>query len=188
MHPIPALPPRHPGITSFFLAARSLCSEAPGEIEVRRSLVDGDLLDCVVALPQVLYAPDEEPACLWFVAREKRAPNGRDRRGEVLFIDARRLGGGERRWSRELSDQHVSMIAELYRAWRGEAGVSRYRDVPGLCRRTSLAEIRSGGYRLDPAHFVGQVRARDAAGSENDQAATVPELVDLEALDLWQGR
>lgn len=187
MHAIPAFPPRHPGITSFFLAASSLSSQAPGEVEVRRSLVEGDLLDCVVALPQVLYAPDEEPACLWFVAREKRAANGRDRRGEVLFIDARRLGGRATRWSRELSDQHVNLIAELYRTWRGEAGASRYRDVAGLCRRVNLADIRAGGYQLDPARFVGQAAAGNDAGRESEPA-TVRDLIDLEALDLWQGR
>jgi type I restriction enzyme M protein len=169
------------------LAARSLSSEAPGEVEVRRSLVDGDLLDCVVALPQVLYAPDEEPACLWFVAREKRVPNGRDRRGEVLFIDARRLGGRATRWSRELSGHHVNLIADLYRTWRGEAGVSRYRDVAGLCRRVGLEEIQAGGYRLDPAHFVGQATAREEANRDNE-SATVRDLIDLEALDLWQSR
>ena len=102
------------------------------------------------------------PACLWFLARDKsgRPPTGqkkrlRDRRGEVLFIDARRLGCMVDRVHWELTDKEIQEIARTYHAWRGEEGVGEYKDVPGFCKSVSLEEIRKHDYVLTPGRYVG---------------------------------
>ncbi len=107
-----------------------MSSNQSGEGEIRKAIVEADLVDCMVALPGQLFYSTQIPACLWFLTRDKRrspspakAGQGRDRRGEVLFIDARKLGRMVDRTHRELTDDEIAEIANTYHAWRGANGV-----------------------------------------------------------------
>ena len=143
------------GIAGFVLANGSMSSNTSGEGEIRRNIVEADLVDCMVALPGQLFYNTMIPACLWFVAKDKRNHRFRDRRGEVLFIDARKMGVMVDRRHRELTDEDIRRIADTYHAWRGEEGAGEYRDVPGFCRSVKLEEIRKHGHILTPGRYVG---------------------------------
>ncbi len=97
-------------------------------------MVEGDVVDCMIALPGQLFYSTQIPACLWFLARNKNPGNSwRDRRGEVLFIDARKLGHLVDRTRKEFSEEDIARIAGTYHAWRGERSGDAYEDVPGFC-------------------------------------------------------
>jgi type I restriction enzyme M protein len=152
------------GYAGFVLANGSLSSNQSGEGEIRKNIVEADLVDCIVVLPDKLFYSTQIPACLWFLARDKsgRPPAGqrkalRDRRGEVLFIDARRMGRMVDRIHRELTDEEIQKIARTYHAWRGEHDAGEYRDIPGFCKSASLEEIRQHGYVLTPGRYVAAV-------------------------------
>jgi type I restriction enzyme M protein len=163
------------GVAGFVLANGSMSSNQSGEGEIRKNIIEADLVDCMVALPDKLFYTTQIPACLWFLARDKRGipsssgrggrGEGRDRRGEVLFIDARKLGRMVSRVHRELTDEEIARIAQTYHAWRGNAvGAHRdapYRDIPGFCRSATLDEIRKHGYVLTPGRYVGAAAAED---------------------------
>ncbi|HWG89982.1 MAG TPA: class I SAM-dependent DNA methyltransferase [Candidatus Thermoplasmatota archaeon] len=149
------------GTAGFVLANGSMSSNTGGEGEIRRRIVEDDLVDCMVALPGQLFYSTQIPVCLWFLTRNKgarRLPgdgNLRDRRGQTLFIDARKMGHLVDRTHRELSTQDIAQIAKTYHAWRGEAGAGEYVDVPGFCRGADLEEIRQHGFVLTPGRYVG---------------------------------
>ena len=143
------------GTAGFVLANGSMSSAQSGEGEIRKNLVEADLVDCMVALPGQLFYSTQIPACLWFLARDRRDGRFRDRRGEVLFIDARTLGHMVDRTHRELTDEDIARIADTYHAWRGEEGAGAYVDVPGFCRATSLEEVRKHRHVLTPGRYVG---------------------------------
>lgn len=144
------------GTAGVVLANGSMSSTQSGEGDIRREMVEKDVVDCMVALPGQLFYSTQIPACLWFLARNKNPGNGwRDRRGEVLFIDARKLGVLVDRTRRELSDADVQLIADTYHAWRGEATSGEYLDVPGFCKSASLDVIREHSHILAPGRYVG---------------------------------
>jgi type I restriction enzyme M protein len=145
------------GIAGFVLANGSMSSQQSGEGEIRKSMVEGDLVDCMVALPGQLFYSTQIPVCLWFVARDRRGSGGRfrDRRGELLFIDARRLGTMIDRVHRELGDEDIAKVAGTYHAWRGDEGAGSYGDVPGFCKGVKLEEVRAHGHVLTPGRYVG---------------------------------
>lgn len=149
-HMIHHLSPKgHAGVV---LANGSMSSQQSGEGEIRKAMIEADLIDCMVALPGQLFYSTQIPACLWFLARSK-APNGfRDRRGEVLFIDARKLGTMVDRTRKELSEDDIARIAETYHAWRLGKG---YADVSGFSKSASIEEIRSHDHVLTPGRYVG---------------------------------
>ncbi len=151
-------PKGHAGVV---LANGSMSSQQSGEGEIRKAMVEADLIDCMVALPGQLFYSTPIPACLWFLARSK-APNGfRDRRGEVLFIDARKLGSMVDRTRKELPAADIQKIADAYHTWRGESAATEYEDVPGFCRAVKLAEIAEHGFVLTPGRYVGAADIED---------------------------
>lgn len=156
------------GVGGVVLANGAMSSMSGGEGEMRRAMVEGDAVDCMVALPGQLFYGTQIPACLWILAKDKsngvaRDVKLRDRRGEVLFIDARKMGAlvdGSRK-QKELSGDEVARIARAYHAWRGEADVGDYADEPGFCKSASHAEIAKHNYVLTPGRYVGAGAVED---------------------------
>ena len=148
------------GTAGVVLANGSMSSGQSGEGDIRRAMVEGDVVDCMIALPGQLFYSTQIPACLWFLARNKKPGGGwRDRRGETLFIDARKLGQMVDRTRKEFFDEDIARIAETYRAWRGEPGANVYEDEPGFCKAATLEEIKEHDHPLTPGHYVGMIAA-----------------------------
>ena len=141
------------------LANGSMSSNSSGEGDIRQSLVEHDLVDCMVALPGNLFYGVTIPCCLWFLAKNKNTEGFRNRKGEVLFIDARKLGTMVDRVVREFSVEDTAQISDTYHAWRGEEhAIERrgdYEDVSGFCYSASLEDIKAHGFVLTPGRFVG---------------------------------
>jgi type I restriction enzyme M protein len=149
----------------------SMSSGQSGEDAIRKAMVEADVVDCMICLPGQLFYSTQIPACLWFLARNKnRGGKLRDRRGEVLFIDARKLGTLVDRTRKEFSDGDVAKIAGVYHAWREGKG---YQDVPGFCKSAKLDEIRGHNHVLTPGRYVG------AADTEDDDVAFPERLAAL---------
>jgi type I restriction enzyme M protein len=176
------------GMAGFVLANGSMSSNQSGEGDIRRALIEVDLVDCMVALPGQLFYSTQIPVCLWFLAKNKNADTKRGFRGrrkQTLFIDARKLGTLIDRVHRELTDADLEKIVETYHAWRGDAGSRggaehaekkktsasetlrasapprEYSDVPGFCKSATTAEIAAHGYVLTPGRFVGAEEVED---------------------------
>jgi type I restriction enzyme M protein len=148
-------------MAGFVLANGSMSSNTSGEGEIRRQIIEADLVDCMVALPGQLFYSTPIPVCLWFLARDKKNGRFRDRRGETLFIDARRLGHLVDRTHRELSDDETERVSGTYHAWRGDKGTGKYEDVPGFCKSAKLVEIAGHNYVLTPGRYVGAAEVED---------------------------
>ena len=149
------------GIAGFVLANGSMSSNQSGEGEIRKNLIEADLVDCMVALPGQLFYSTQIPACLWFLARDKKNHRFRERRGHVLFIDARKLGKLVDRTHRELTHDELARIAKTYHAWRGEKDAGKYEDIAGFCKSAPLEEIRKHGHVLTPGRYVGAEAQED---------------------------
>ena len=144
------------------LANGSMSSNQSGEGEIRKAMIEADVVDCMVALPPQLFYSTQIPACLWFLARNKNPGHGLgDRRGQVLFIDARTMGTMVERTRRELTDEDIKRIATIYHAWRGEPEAGVYADSPGFCKAATLEEIRRHGHVLTPGRYVGAAEQAD---------------------------
>jgi type I restriction enzyme M protein len=191
------------GMAGFVLANGSMSSNQSGEGEIRKALIEADLVDCMVALPGQLFYSTQIPVCLWFISRDKSggkpspglrppSPSGRgaggegkqlrDRRGETLFIDARKMGTLIDRVHRELTDADIEKIVSTYHAWRGDqsgphsplcGSESRdahsaqrtvrttFQDIPGFCKSATTAEIAAHGHVLTPGRYVGAEEVED---------------------------
>ena len=137
------------GVAGLVLANGAMSSNQSGEGKIRKNLIEAGLVDCMVALPGQLFYSTQIPACLWFLARRR----GRD--GEILFIDARKLGRMVDRTHRELTDEDVDRIADTYHAWRRGEEDDGYADIPGFCKSTALEEVSRHGHVLTPGRYVG---------------------------------
>ena len=147
------------GTAGFVLANGSMSSNTSGEGDIRKAIIEADLVDCMVALPGQLFFSTQIPVCLWFLTRNKNNSKSRNRKGETLFIDARKLGTLIDRVHRDLADEDIARIADTYHAWKsGE----KYENVAGFCSSVTLKEIQAQGCVLTPGRYVG------AADSEED--------------------
>jgi type I restriction enzyme M protein len=165
------------GMAGFVLANGSMSSNTSGEGEIRKAIIEADLVDCMVALPGQLFYSTQIPVCLWFLSRSKvgaihESPRpARDRRGETLFIDARMMGVLMDRVHRDLTDEDIAKIADTYHAWKDDGvGVraihesplpQTYEDILGFCKSVRLEEIRAQGYVLTPGRYVGAAEAEE---------------------------
>ena len=140
------------GKAGVVLANGSLSSNTSGEGEIRRKILEDDLVDCIVALPDKLFYTTGIPVCIWFFNRDKK------HKGQTLFIDARKMGDMVNRRLRELSDEDIKKIANTYIAWQNEDG---YEDVQGYCKVASIDEIKEHDYILTPGRYVGIEEVED---------------------------
>lgn len=163
------------GTAGFVLANGSMSSNTSGEGEIRKKIIEADIVDCMVALPSQLFYNTMIPACLWFISRDKKNHKFRDRKGEILFIDARNMGVMIDRRHRELNDEEITKISKTYHAWRTQGG--KYKDIAGFCRSAKLEEIQKHGYILTPGRYVGtEVQEEDDEGFEEKMKRLTAEL------------
>ncbi len=164
-HIIHHLAPR--GTAGVVLANGSMSSQQSGEGDIRKAMIEADQVDCMVALPGQLFFSTQIPACLWILARDKSANGHRDRRKEILFIDARKLGYMVDRVRREFTEEDVEKIAGAYHRWRSKPetlaakGLEAYTDEPGFCKTATLEEVRAHGHVLTPGRYVGTEETED---------------------------
>jgi type I restriction enzyme M protein len=166
------------GVAGIVLANGSLSSQQSGEADIRRRMLDADLVECVVALPGQLFYSTGIPVSLWFLNRDKTSGGlraWRERRGEVLFIDARNLGVMVDRTHRELTDDDIARIAITYHGWRGEPDAGDYADIPGFCASATLRQIAKHRHVLTPGRYVG---SQDVDDDDEPIGETVRRLAD----------
>jgi len=147
------------GTAGFVLANGSMSSNTSGEGDIRKSIIEADIVDCMIALPSQLFYNTMIPVCLWFIARDKKNHKFRDRRGETLFIDARNMGAMIDRRHRELTDDDITKITGTYHAWRAKGG--KYKDEAGFCKSAKIEEIRKHSHILTPGRYVGAVEVEE---------------------------
>jgi type I restriction enzyme M protein len=155
------------GTAGVVLANGSMSSQQSGEGEIRKGMIEADVVDCMVALPGQLFYSTQIPACLWILARNKSANGHRHRRGEFLFIDARQTGFMIDRVRREFSVEDIARISGAYHRWRAKPaalaklGLEHYADEPGFCKSVTLDIVREHGYVLTPGRYVGAAAEED---------------------------
>ena len=152
------------GTAGFVLANGSMSSNTSGEGEIRKQLIENDMVDCMIALPGQLFYTTQIPVCIWFLTKNKKAMSAeqagqgrehRNRQGETLFIDARNMGSMVDRTHKELTNEDIAEITRTYHDWRGESKDGNYEDVAGYCKSGTIEEIQKNDYVLTPGRYVG---------------------------------
>ncbi len=184
------------GIAAFVMANGSLSSNSGGEGEIRKRIIEADLVDCIIAMPPQLFLTTGIPVCLWFVTRDKsgkhldKGRGGRDRSGETLFIDAREMGqmedgsrtlrflsGRDHPTSPPPAETEIGRIAATYHAWRGEKDAGDYADIKGFCKSAGLETIAKFKHVLTPGTYVGSAaRKADSEPFEEKMPRLIGEL------------
>lgn len=141
------------GIMACVLANGSLSSQTNNEGDIRKQLIENDLVDCIVGLPKQLFYNTGIPACLWFISRKRTGNGDRKRSNEILFIDASEVGYMEDRTHRAFSNEDIGKIAQTYHQWRSKG--SKYKDIKGFCKSVPMEEIQKHNYVLTPGRYVG---------------------------------
>jgi len=137
------------------LANGSMSSEIATEGDIRKAMIEADLIDCMVSLPSQLFYNTQIPACLWFLARNKtETVKFRNRANEILFIDARELGVMISRKQKELSEIDIAKIADTYHKWRSKEQFADYKDIAGFCKSANIQDIRKNNYILTPGRYI----------------------------------
>ncbi|MDD2219284.1 MAG: class I SAM-dependent DNA methyltransferase [Desulfoplanes sp.] len=152
------------GVAGFVLANGSMSTNTNSEGDIRQKIIENDLVDCMIALPGQLFYTTQIPVCLWFISRNKKEDAGRgfrNRQGQTLFIDARKMGALVDRVHRDLSDEDIAEIAGTYHAWRGKTTSDAYEDKAGYCKSATLKEIKANDYVLTPGRYVGAAEIED---------------------------
>ncbi len=162
------------GVAGIVLANGSMSSEIATEGEIRKAMIEADLVDCMVALPSQLFYNTQIPACLWFLSRNKtETTKFRNRTNEILFIDAREYGSMISRKQRELTDKDIAAIAETYHKWRGKNAETEYKDVAGFCKSANIDDIRKNKYILTPGRYIDFKEAEDDGVAFDDKMKTL---------------
>lgn len=171
------------GTMAVVLANGSLTVNSSNQGEIRKNMVEDDVVECIVALPSQLFYSVQIPVSVWFLTKDKSAKKvrtedpQRDRRGEVLFIDARNVGYMETRTQRNLSPEDVGKIADTYNAWRGDPNLQPYEDVPGFCASVKTQEVADVGYALSPGRYVGTEEVEDDGVPIEEKIARLSEEI-----------
>lgn len=157
-HMIHHLSPR--GYAGIVLANGSMSSNTNNEGEIRKNLLEADLVDCMMALPGQLFFNTPIPACIWILAKDKSGRDGkRKRKNKTLFVDARNIGKMINRTQRDFSEEDIQKIAGTYHSWKNKEG--KYEDISGFCKSSTLKEVKSHGYVLTPGRYVGASKVKD---------------------------
>lgn len=165
------------GMAGFVLANGSMSSNTAGEGEIRKNIIEDDLVDCMVALPSQLFYNTMIPVCLWFISRDRKNHKFRNRKGEILFIDARNMGVMIDRRHRELTPEEIGKISGTYHAWRSKNG--KYADITGFCKSAKLEEVRKHGHILTPGRYVGtEVQEEDSEAFDEKMKRLTADLAD----------
>lgn len=144
-----------PSGTAGFVLTNGSLSVGQAEGEIRRAIIEADLVDCIVALPPQLFYNTQIATCLWFLTRGKKNLILRNRSNQTLFIYAHQLGRMTDRTHRELTDEEIMLIASTYHQWRNREYLSEYQDIPGFCKSVTIDEIKAHNYALVPGRYVG---------------------------------
>lgn len=166
------------GVAAFVMANGSMSSNQSGEGDIRKALIEaqnGGLVDCMIALPSQLFYTTPIPVCVWILARDRRNHKYRDRRDEILFIDARKSGVMTDRTHKTLRTEDVVKVASAYHAWRTKGGA--YEDVPGFCKSATLEEVRKQSHILTPGRYVGTEELEDDGEAFEDKMARLTSLL-----------
>ena len=148
------------GMAGFVMANGALAVSGK-EGEIRKKIIEDDLVDVIIACPAKLFFNVSLPVSLWFITKNKSDGRFRSRKGETLFIDAREVFTPISRKQVIFSDEQIKKIAQTVRAWRGEEGAGEYKDIPGYCKAVTLDEIKNNGYVLTPGRYVGVKEEED---------------------------
>jgi type I restriction enzyme M protein len=161
------------GVAGIVLANGSMTSNSGGENEIRKNMILDGVVDCMVALPTQLFFNTQIPACLWFLARNRTTGKFRNRKNEILFIDARKIGSLVSRKNRAFTEEDIQGIAAIYHQWRSKTG--EYHDQQGFCKSATLEEVEANNFVLTPGRYVGTEDMEDDGVSFEEKVAGISE-------------
>jgi len=166
------------GTAGIVLANGSMTSNAGSENEIRKAMIQDSVVDCMVALPTQLFYNTQIPACLWFLARNRKNHKFRDRSKEILFIDARKIGYMTSRKNKAFTDEDIAKITNAYHSWRNKDG--KYEDIAGFCKSSTITEVEANNFVLTPGRYVGTEEVEDDGISFDEKVSKI--TLDLKEL------